>query len=78
VEKSWKLHNDLLEELKKSRQEYHTYSDKTVKNEISSILTTKIIMGTLGCLPAYDRFFMSGIVLPQTKLDKYHALFKLG
>jgi len=61
VEKSWELHTELLKELKLSRQEYHTYSDKSVKNEISSILTTKIIMGTLGCLPAYDRFFMSGI-----------------
>lgn len=74
VEKSWKLHIDLLEELKKSRQEYHTYSDKTVKNEISSILTTKIIMGTLGCLPAYDRFFMSGITIYNKENE--HKLIK--
>ena len=29
--------------------------------EPSSILISKIILGTLGCLPAYDRFFLSGL-----------------
>jgi hypothetical protein len=34
-----------------------------LKNEddISNILLTKILMGTLGCAPAYDRFFVEGI-----------------
>lgn len=31
------------------------------KETISSTLITKILMGTLGCVPAYDRYFVSGI-----------------
>ncbi len=55
------LHKELLAELNIIRKEYHDYTNKTVKNQVSSILTTKIIMGTTGCLPAYDRYFMRGI-----------------
>ena len=32
-----------------------------VKNKLSSTLTTKILMGVLGCVPAYDRYFIDGI-----------------
>jgi hypothetical protein len=28
---------------------------------VSDILITKILMGTLGCVPAYDRFFVDTI-----------------
>lgn len=35
--------------------------DKNPKNKISDTLITKILMGTLGCVPAYDRYFISGI-----------------
>ena len=31
------------------------------RKEISETLTTKIILGTIGCIPAYDRFFISGL-----------------
>lgn len=32
-----------------------------LKNNLSDTLITKILMGTLGCVPAYDRYFVSGI-----------------
>ena len=32
-----------------------------LKNNLSETLITKILMGTLGCVPAYDRYFVSGI-----------------
>lgn len=32
-----------------------------IKNEVSVTLITKILMGTLGCVPAYDRYFISGL-----------------
>ena len=32
-----------------------------VKKGISDTLTTKIMMGTLGCVPAYDRYFVEGV-----------------
>ena len=35
--------------------------------DISDILITKILMGSLGCVPAYDRFFKKGIAGISTK-----------
>ncbi|MGB0390966.1 MAG: hypothetical protein ACPGD5_05320, partial [Salibacteraceae bacterium] len=34
-----------------------------IDNEVSYTLRTKILLGTLGCIPAYDRFFKDGIKL---------------
>ena len=31
-----------------------------IKNELSNTLITKVLMGTFGCVPAYDRYFISG------------------
>lgn len=31
------------------------------KNKLSDTLITKILMGTLGCVPAYDRYFIMGL-----------------
>lgn len=31
------------------------------KSELSDTLITKVLMGTMGCVPAYDRYFISGI-----------------
>ncbi len=32
-----------------------------VKNKLSTTLITKILMGTFGCVPAYDRYFIEGV-----------------
>lgn len=32
-----------------------------VKNSVSETLVTKTLMGTMGCAPAYDRYFIAGI-----------------
>ncbi len=32
-----------------------------VKSKPSSVLVTKVLMGTLGCVPAYDRYFIEGV-----------------
>ena len=32
-----------------------------IKYKLSDTLITKVLMGTLGCAPAYDRFFVEGI-----------------
>ena len=36
-------------------------AEKDLHNELSDTLITKILMGTLGCVPAYDRYFIAGI-----------------
>ena len=50
--------NSYLSELKQSV--YVTHTNKS-NNIISDTLITKIIMGTIGCVPAYDRYFKEGI-----------------
>ena len=57
-----KLLNELIFKLKEIYGEIRKdTTEKEVKNEISSTLVSKILMGTLGCVPAYDRFFIKGI-----------------
>jgi len=46
-----KIYNDIRINVKGSN----------LKNAISDTLITKILMGTLGCVPAYDRYFIDGI-----------------
>ena len=56
------LHELLQDYLEKERNKYLKYMGKNkTTQEISSVLTTKIMMGTLGCIPAYDRYFRDGI-----------------
>lgn len=63
-------HQDRLEKLKKFMIDYYTpIRDKVRKEEekkaaaapLSEILITKILLGTLGCVPAYDRYFIAGL-----------------
>lgn len=42
-----------------------------LKNKLSSTLVTKILMGTLGCVPAYDRYFIAGIKSQEISTRKY-------
>lgn len=38
-----------------------TTKSNDVRNDLSDTLITKTLLGALGCVPAYDRFFLSGI-----------------
>lgn len=40
---------------------YGQFRDKNAKSEVSQTLITKILLGTLGCVPAYDRCFTTGV-----------------
>lgn len=56
----------LLEELNRFIREYYdevrsSVKKQDIKNDVSYTLITKILMGTLGCVPAYDRYFIAGI-----------------
>ncbi len=58
---------DLLDSLVEAINGYYAEVRKSIspdlknKDDISNVLLTKILMGTLGCAPAYDRFFIQGI-----------------
>lgn len=52
----------LVKRIKEIYNEIRLSVKETVpKNELSDTLVTKVLMGTLGCVPAYDRYFVSGI-----------------
>ncbi len=43
-----------------------------LKNQLSFTLITKILMGTLGCVPAYDRYFVAGIKNQKVATGSYN------
>ena len=45
---------------------------REVKSRVSPVLITKILMGTLGCVPAYDRFFEDGARYFGLEKKTYH------
>ena len=59
----WGLCEELKEIYKRIRSKVMHRNDKKrdVKTDVSDVLISKILMGTLGCVPAYDRFFVNGI-----------------
>ncbi len=52
---------------------------REVTTPVSPVLITKILMGTLGCVPAYDRFFVDGIKKHKVTTQEYsrNSLLKL-
>ena len=44
---------------------------RVVASQVSPVLTTKILMGTLGCVPAYDRFFQDGVATYKVTTREY-------
>lgn len=52
---------------------------REVASPVSPVLVTKILMGTLGCVPAYDRFFQDGVATYKVTTQEYsrNSLLKL-
>jgi len=55
-----------LKEIRNSVKKHPDFEGKGKRylneiRDISPTLTTKIILGTIGCIPAYDRFFIAGL-----------------
>ena len=44
---------------------------REITTPVSPVLVTKILMGTLGCVPAYDRFFVDGIKKYKVTTQEY-------
>ena len=66
-------------------EEYYTNIRKSVKgaditSKVSDTLLTKVLMGTLGCVPAYDRYFINGIKVTKVSTGNYNkeSLIKLA
>ena len=52
---------------------------RKVTTSVSPVLITKILMGTLGCVPAYDRIFQDGVATYKVTTQEYsrNSLLKL-
>lgn len=50
--------------------------EKEYKNKVSSTLITKILMGTLGCVPAYDRYFIEGIKKYNEENEEHNMIIR--
>lgn len=67
----------LLWELSEKFEEYYKgirrlVKGENIKNPVSKTLITKILMGTLGCVPAYDEYFIKGIVKEKVAKGTYN------
>ena len=63
-----KLHKYIAEHFRPIRDEV---AGREVPTPVSPILITKILMGTLGCVPAYDRFFQDGVATYKVTTQEY-------
>ena len=71
--------SDVWKQLKKLSDDigYHfrpirnEVAGREVASPVSPVLITKILMGTLGCVPAYDRFFVDGIKKHKVTTQEY-------
>ena len=67
---------DRLEKLYKCIAKYFgpirdEIAGRKVASSVSPVLITKILMGTLGCVPAYDRFFRDGVATYKVTTREY-------
>ena len=63
-----KLHKYIAKHFRPIRNEV---AGREVASPVSPVLITKILMGTLGCVPAYDRFFVDGIKKHKVTTQEY-------
>ena len=80
--------SDVWEQLKKLYDYIADYYFRPIRDKVagrevttpvSPVLITKILMGTLGCVPAYDRFFQDGVATYKVTTQEYsrNSLLKL-
>ena len=62
----------LVKELKNYYAKIRRKINMEVKGDISDILITKILLGTLGCVPAYDECFTKGIKVLGVSKGKFN------
>ena len=63
-----KLSDDIADDFRPIRNEV---AGREVASPVSPVLITKILMGTLGCVPAYDRFFQDGVATYKVTTQEY-------
>lgn len=46
--------------------------EEIIANDVSETLVTKILMGVLGCCPAYDSYFRSGLSIEKVGTQRFN------
>lgn len=67
-EQLMELSGDIADDFRPIRNEV---AGREVASPVSPVLITKILMGTLGCVPAYDRFFQDGVATYKVTTAEY-------
>ena len=49
----------------------HKVKETKIKNKLSDTLITKILLETIGCVPAYDRYFVGGVKNQKVAIGNY-------
>ena len=62
------VYDDIAKHFQPIRNEV---AGREVPTPVSPVLITKILMGTLGCVPAYDRFFQDGVATYKVTTQEY-------
>ncbi len=65
----------VLELMNDVRETYRPFADENESGLPSDTLVTKIILGTFGCVPACDQFFLVGIKLHGMKYSAVNEFF---
>lgn len=61
MDKLKKLIDDLKDYYTRSRNDIYKLDDKNTNCDISDTLVSKVLLGTLACVPAYDRYGVNGM-----------------
>lgn len=65
----------ILETIDAVREAYRPFAPSAESRQASDTLVTKIILGTFGCLPACDRFFIEGFKSAKFRYSYLNAKF---
>jgi len=65
----------VLETIDAVREAYRPFAPSAESRQASDTLVTKIILGTFGCLPACDRFFIDGFKSANFRYSYLNAKF---
>ena len=66
---------DIGDLIKSIRQVYEPFAPAHRSGQPTDTLITKIIFGTFGCLPAVDRYFISGFKRDRLKYSRLNSRF---
>lgn len=65
-----KIYDPFRSKVKKPKEKKDISQDN--RQDISNILVSKILLGTLGCVPAYDRFFVDAVKKNEVTTGNYN------